>query len=534
MQAKLVFLSGARAGQQLEIGDTPISFGRSPECSVAYPSGQVLVSAEHATVTREGDDYELIDSESRNGTFVNKKKITRALLKNGDIIEFGPGGPTVQFSSHSPVELHQTLDASSQSLSDIYRIARSRTERADTGTFEKPLHLSREFVSLAYQKSSRRARAISLLIGAVSLMSMAGLVYWNLQTRSAFEAALNGLSMALEAERDSRTGLASELAAIESSNDSLQRLFLTAAATEPTEPLGRAVTRNFSAGVPLLLYAYGFREQSTGQMLRYSLDANGRVRETTIPDGTSVPQLIFGGNGPIVEKTGSASGFLIDSAGWIVTNKHVAVPWTDDADLADMRSNGIEVNPVLTLLRAHFPPGSRPYPLVVDRVSEDHDLALLRSLVPGIEATPLKLSMRDTDLGPGDPIVLIGYPTGVHNLMFRVATAEREEISNTVGEAASPITLAGELANRGLIQPLVTSGSITDTTLDEVIHSAESTGGSSGGPIVGQSQEVVAVHYAFVTSPVEGDPFRTQRGVQIQFVWDLLPNALARRLSEQQ
>ncbi len=88
------------------------------------------------------------------------------------------------------------------------------------------------------------------------------------------------------------------------------------------------------------------------------------------------------------------------------------------------------------------------------------------------------------------------------------------------------------MARLGQIQPLVTSGDISDTTDTEIIHTASATGGGSGGPLIATSGRVVAIHYAAVRSPIRGDPFQTQLGVRAGFAWELLPAWLRNKLRQ--
>ena len=155
----------------------------------------------------------------------------------------------------------------------------------------------------------------------------------------------------------------------------------------------------------------------------------------------------------------------------------------------------------------------------------------MRSLLRPDQIPVLPLASPSAVAQPGQQVVFIGYPTGIHNLMFRVSREERADIVATVGEDSPPTQLAEELARRELIQPLVVSGSVSDTTSSEVIHTAETTGGGSGGPIIGPGLKVLAIHYAFVQSPIQGDPFRTQRSVKVRFAWNLLPEIVRSRLS---
>ena len=63
-------------------------FGRAPECEVQLDGGGV--SRRHAMLERSADGIiQIVDLESRNGTFVNGEKVSRAILKDGDKIQVG-------------------------------------------------------------------------------------------------------------------------------------------------------------------------------------------------------------------------------------------------------------------------------------------------------------------------------------------------------------------------------------------------------------------------------------------------------------
>src|ERR1700679_4187456 len=65
----------------------PFVIGRSPQCDLALR--QSCVSRNHATITQEGEQFVLEDSNSRHGTFVNGDPILRHTLRAGDRIQFG-------------------------------------------------------------------------------------------------------------------------------------------------------------------------------------------------------------------------------------------------------------------------------------------------------------------------------------------------------------------------------------------------------------------------------------------------------------
>lgn len=81
--------SGPDTGKILAIpsGDV-IVLGRSPECTFAFDDASL--SRQHARVMRVGAEYIIRDEGSRNGTFVNNARLTKAeTLRNGDRVQLG-------------------------------------------------------------------------------------------------------------------------------------------------------------------------------------------------------------------------------------------------------------------------------------------------------------------------------------------------------------------------------------------------------------------------------------------------------------
>lgn len=97
MRAVFTHISGSKRGDREVVADRQISVGRAPTSRLAFPPGDTRASAHHAEITFDGTGYIVRDTGSTNGTFVNGRRVYSFRLKSGDIIEFGTGGPKVQF-----------------------------------------------------------------------------------------------------------------------------------------------------------------------------------------------------------------------------------------------------------------------------------------------------------------------------------------------------------------------------------------------------------------------------------------------------
>jgi predicted component of type VI protein secretion system len=69
---------------EVELASDVTTIGRNSDSDITIDNAGV--SAHHAKIVREGDDFIIQDTDSRNGTFVNGKRVTRQLLSEGDEI----------------------------------------------------------------------------------------------------------------------------------------------------------------------------------------------------------------------------------------------------------------------------------------------------------------------------------------------------------------------------------------------------------------------------------------------------------------
>lgn len=81
----LVFLAGPIAGRRYKLADGEYIIGRRSDCQIFVPD--MRVSRQHARLWKDGEDWEIEDLGSNNGTFVNGVKVQAAThLRHDDEI----------------------------------------------------------------------------------------------------------------------------------------------------------------------------------------------------------------------------------------------------------------------------------------------------------------------------------------------------------------------------------------------------------------------------------------------------------------
>lgn len=97
MRIRFQQIFGSHAGRVLEFEEGRVRIGRHPDNDIVFHSHADLdASSHHAEVRAEGGEWFVVDSGSRNGTWLRGQRVDRARLALGDEIEFGPGGPRLR------------------------------------------------------------------------------------------------------------------------------------------------------------------------------------------------------------------------------------------------------------------------------------------------------------------------------------------------------------------------------------------------------------------------------------------------------
>ena len=251
-----------------------------------------------------------------------------------------------------------------------------------------------------------------------------------------------------------------------------------------------AIVHKYGPSVCLLHVVVGLRDKRSGQIIRIASDVSGKP----LVDDKGMISLQTDGNGPPLQFDFLGTGFLVASDGRLLTNRHVVEPWSSDEDLKEFLGRG--ANAFALSYMAYFPGVAQGIAIKVDRISEIADLATLKLQgPPPPEAALLELDDRSEASLSGDPVILIGYPTGIEGILARAGS----DVSRKVVLKAHDVNeIVSQLAAQHLIRPTITQGHIGDVLKDEIVYDAATTVGGSGGPLFNHKGKVIGVNAAIL------------------------------------
>ena len=276
---------------------------------------------------------------------------------------------------------------------------------------------------------------------------------------------------------------------------------------------------DMSGGVCLIQGEYTFVDPASGKPLRYEAPLSSSTNESKLT--YSISELHEKGAYPVsVEGQGdtlavqyTATGFLIDKRGYLITNKHVTTPWDISPDYKHVLAAGYQ--PHLKLFRAFFPGQPQPFDLQVARSDPDEDVALLHVDLNGADVPVLPCQSAADTLKVGQTVIVLGYPTGFDVLLARMTTQELDDVVGSDG--ASFNTIALRMAAQSLIEPVATRGMCGRVSTGKIIYDAQTTIGGSGAPVLAANAKVVAINTALMKG-FTGSNF----GIPVQRGLDLL------------
>jgi S1-C subfamily serine protease len=453
-------------------------------------------AAQHARVVERDGAFVIQDAGSPAGTFLAGERVHEGVLRDGDIVELGSGGPQLRFQHQGEAHARRPHARGSPCASRSAHCscppwASSRGPTASRAGSRRRWRACRPTVRTA--EDERRAFQMRVE-----------------EERHRFRKERRALEEQLEeARRRGEAELQARLA--EATSGQVQALKDELAATrgrlealEDERAAAERIIKEYGAGVCLIQGSYSFYDASD-RPLRYRVDSSGLAVRNA--DGTYELDVMGGGGVHTVLYFGT--GFLVDRRGLVLTNRHVGEPWWKDGAAEMLVGEGFR--PRLGSFRAFFPHESAPLPLAVERLSERADLALLRVDI-GKRAIPvLPIDARRSAAVPGRPVVLVGYPTGLEAILAKADASVVRQILETAGTNAERVTEA--LSRKGLIRPSTTQGHIGDVTRTDIVFDAPTTEGGSGGPVFNKAGAVIAVEYAILQKfggNAFGVPIRTR------------------------
>jgi S1-C subfamily serine protease len=513
-----VFLTGSEKGKTRIFAQDRIRIGTSDGCDlkIVPEEGGVLPEAVLAEVCGNGNGMNLIplngnkvDITVNGAPVLGDQTESGHPIQDGDTIHFGQGLSSASLLFHVMPETFSTGPLALRETSEMGAAA------------ERPVHpltatlFVKELTASLWAEIPRRAKYLAIAAVTLILFLIVGLMGFGLFTLIRNANKTERLSQQIDSIQ---ARAAQDQEYIKKQQEEIERLRET---NEQKQRFTQKIAELYSPGVCLIVGTYSFVERGSGRPLRYEsadaafdipVDQNGNLQAS--PEGA----------GPVVRFEYTGTGFVIEK-GVIATNKHVVQAWTSDriAQLIMQSGNGFQ--PRVDTLEAFFPSIQSPFPLAVAATSSRYDVALCK-FDQGEAAIPIiPLSNEDPKSSIGEPVVLLGYPTGVDGLLQRIEENEKGEILNLHGQ--SVVDVATGLAERGLVRPLTTTGTISDALPGKIVHSAQTTEGGSGSPMFDRDGRVMAINSA-VLATIDGNQSfgGSNFGVPVKAVADLLPQYL--------
>ena len=260
---------------------------------------------------------------------------------------------------------------------------------------------------------------------------------------------------------------------------------------EKEDKIAETIVHKYGPSVCLLHVVVEFVDKQSGRPLQIAIDANGKPQV----DERGMAQLdVGGGPGPRLQVDAFGTGFLAGAEGTVLTNHHVAEPWWHDDELKRLLDQGVD--PYVRSYEVYFPGNAISIRAKLGRISHEADLATLKLETPAPPHTEsLELDARNEASVTGEPVVLMGYPTGVEGILAR---ANSDVLSKITDGGTDVGQVMSRIASQQLIRPTTTQGHIGDVLQDKIVYDAATTSGGSGGPLFNKDGRVIGINFALL------------------------------------
>lgn len=554
MKAVFVHLSGSHRGDTQKFEKETVLIGCDPACDVRFnPGVDDTTSDRQAEVYFENCEYYMRDLGSARGTFVNGHEIDELILKDGDNLEFGEGGPKVRF------HIERARGEVCKPFRMVYRDSLRKARRFRGAGVRTTVGFFGEFSRGLLRQSTPVVRMITvaaLALVVFSILLSALVLVQGALSRRKLEKEIVQLRKQLTTDRHSREALEHDIAEerqrlaetrqgaqaehrnqmalleeqhkklvdqlqqaqtdsslkAEEMNSLRAKLSLTSNQIKQLEReqfMGERIIKRYQAGVCFIEGAFRYYDASDNPLRYLAIDSAGEP----IKDSSGHTFYTTSGSAPIVQVNYSGTGFLVSSSGLILTNRHVADPGWEEEEATQLQQKGL--NPRFEYFRAYFPSVSAPFSLKVVKLSDQADVALLKTDLGRHKLPVMEIETNSQDIASGQSVMLLGYPTGLDALLARLDERVVDSVVSATGP--EPAKISQELSRRGMIRPLATQGHLSDILPNKLVYDAQTTHGGSGGPLFNVRGKVIAVNFA-ILSDFSGANF----GVPIRFGVELI------------
>ncbi len=491
-----------------------LSIGADESCDLQIHTKQVESAGMWVELENTDGVFRITKFDPSLGFTINEKPVRRFIaISDGDTLRIEKSDISFAFFSLSEKPTLITTNRDQPHIAQF--IEEAAIESATSPKRDDAKTFLREFTRELLREVSITTKLIVLVL---ALGFLSGVLYLGYAvSRELRESRELAARQADTIDRLEKT-LGTASSQIEELDKSNKDLFKTVS-------LAQNVRVDYGNGVCLIIGVYDLVDRRSGRVLRYP-DAGAYRSEpfeqAASEDATQQPGAISGltteGSGSPVEYDFIGTGFHV-GGGYIVTNRHVLQPWTEDDVVKSMMSSSNGRARVKRLV-IYFPNYPQPFTLKVREYSGREDLAVA-SIDPTMLPTDVPVLPLENDSEAstiGKTVVTIGYPSGPDRLLAMVDEDEAKSINQRFGNSRQ--NLINFLAQSKKIVPLTTQGAITDLDTRRIVHDAKTAEGGSGAPLFGQTGKVIGVNFGVFTENTASN-----MAVPIKFVIDLLRKA---------